>query len=90
MAFFVAAIEFKNRWHTKDSAKINGREIGPGTVIISTKSEMNKKRKNIERDTGIRWNLVRILLADFLDLQPNLKDIKRPGKTFMNSRAALF
>ena len=82
MAFFVAAIKFKNQWYTKDFATINGREIGPGTVIISTKSEIIKKRKNIERDTGYRWNLSRILLADFLDLKPNLKDINRLGITF--------
>ena len=82
MAFFVAAIEFHNRWYTTDSAQINSREIGPGTIIISTKSEISKKRKNIERDTGNRYNLVRILLADFLDLEPNLKDINRLGITF--------
>ena len=83
MAFFVAAIKFQNQWYTKDFAWINNREIGPGSVIISTKSEINTKRKNFER--GNPWSRVRILLADFLGLGPDLKDIERLGITIMDS-----
>ena len=81
MAFFVAAIKFQNQWYTKDSVSIKGREIGPGTVIISTKSEINTKRKNFER--GNHWSRVRNLLADYLGLGPDLKDIERLGIMIM-------
>ena len=82
IAFFVAGLKFQNRWYTNHSVTINGRAIGPGTVVISTKSELKIKRKKIEKDTRNRWSLFRILLTDFLGLRPNSQDIQRTGLYF--------
>jgi len=75
MAYFVAGVKYLGHWYTENLTTINGREIGPGTVIISTVSEMKQRKKA----AGQNYSIWRHLIADFLFIQPDLHDIERIG-----------
>ena len=77
MAYFVAAIKYDGRWYTQNSTSINGREIGPGTVIISTLSEMKKRKRAAGQNPP--HTIWRHLIADFLDIETDLYNIERIG-----------
>ena len=81
LAYFVAGIKYKGQWYTENLATINNREIGPGTIIIDTKSKMESLRKIAIREHTEGWDrsIWRHLLADHLRLDTDLPDIERIG-----------
>ena len=78
LAYFVAGIKYKGQWYTENLATINNRKIGPGTIIIDTKSKMDHLRKIAVRE-GWDRSIWRHLLADHLGLDTDLPDIERIG-----------
>ena len=77
LAYFVAGIKYKRQWYTENLATINGRKIGPGTIIIDSESNMrNIRQAAISEDISNR-SIWRHLLADYLSLDPELPDIER-------------
>ena len=81
LAYFVAGIKYKGQWYTENLATINNREIGPGTIIIDTKSKMESLRKIAIREHTEGWDrsIWRHLLVDHLGLETDLPDIERIG-----------
>ena len=77
MAYFVAGIKYDGRWYTQNSTSINGQEIGPGTVIISSLSEMRKRKRAAGQNPP--HTIWRHLIADFLDIETDLYNIERIG-----------
>ena len=79
LAYFVAGIKYKGQWFTETLAIINNREIGPGTIIIDTKSKMESLRKIAVEEGEEYRSIWRHLLADHLGLDTDLPDIQRIG-----------
>ena len=78
LAYFVAGIKYQGQWYTEDLATINNQQIGPGTIIIDTKTKMKAKRK-IAINEGWSHSIWRHLLADHLRLDTELPQIERIG-----------
>ena len=78
LAYFVAGIKYKGDWYTENLATINGRKIGPGTIIIDSESNMRNIRQAAISEGISNRSKWRHLLADYLRLDdPELPDIER-------------
>ena len=78
LAYFVAGIKYKENWYIDSLVSINDREIGPGTVIISSNLEV-QERKNVTKVNGIYHNNWRHLVAGYLGLKADMPEIERMG-----------